>query len=141
MADCGNWQGFTPADSSWDGWTECQEVPPTVIPPGIDDRVNTVGEVGGFDVSQHFNEGAGPDPVYTATGLPSGASISETGFITYDLTTAVTTDVTVTLTTGQNPAASDTFNWIVNAETLVDGWATETDGDWLTETGGRWILE
>jgi len=137
VADCGNWSGFKPANSTWDDFDECGTAP--VVIGAIPDQINEVADVGGFDVSPYFAEGDGDSPIYTATGLPLGATITEAGFINYDLTTPITTDVTVTLSTGINPDASDTFNWIVNA--IPDGWSTESDFDWLTETGNRWILE
>jgi hypothetical protein len=139
VANCGNWQGFTSAGSTWDDFNECGTAPSVI--GAIPDQVNDVNDVGGFDVSQYFAEGDGNTPIYTATGLPAGATITEAGFINYDLTTFVTTDVNVTLSTGINPVAGDTFNWVVNAVSLVDGWATESGDDWLTEDGFRWILE
>ena len=140
MPDCGNWLEFDPAISQWDDFNACSEVPPTITGQ-IPDQSNNVGDQGGFDVSQYFDEGTGDSPVYTASALPAGASISSVGFITYDLSSAFDADVTVTLTTGVNPAANNTFSWVVNAAVLVDGWATESGGDWLTEDGFRWILE
>ena len=109
-------------------------LPPTVI-QALPDRINQEDDVGGFATAQAFDQGSGTSLVYSATGLPSGASIDPaTGFVTYNLDTPGTGPVNVTLTT-EYGAATDSFNWTVNALPIVTGFA------WITETGFNWLTE
>jgi hypothetical protein len=58
---------------------------------------------------------------FTATGLPSGVSISSSGLISGQVTKAGTSSVTVTATDpdGVDPPGSTTFSWSVKAGTVT----------------------
>ncbi|WP_051451077.1 glycoside hydrolase family 3 C-terminal domain-containing protein [Actinospica robiniae] len=60
---------------------------------------------------------SGQTATYTASGLPSGLSISSSGLITGTPTTAGTSTVTVTAKDGNGAQASTTFTWTVVAST------------------------
>ncbi|WP_228564056.1 glycoside hydrolase family 3 C-terminal domain-containing protein [Catenulispora rubra] len=56
---------------------------------------------------------SGQIPAFTATGLPTGTSISSTGLITGTPTTAGTSTVTVTAKDGNGAQATTSFTWTV----------------------------
>jgi len=60
---------------------------------------------------------SGQTPVFTATGLPAGTSISSSGTITGTPTTAGTSTVTVTAEDGNGAQAGTSFVWTVDPAT------------------------
>jgi alpha-galactosidase len=83
----------------------------TVTNPG--NQSGTVGTaVSGLQI-QASDSAAGQSLTYTATGLPSGLSISSSGLITGTPTTAGTSTVTVTATDGTGASGSASFSWTI----------------------------
>ena len=121
----------------------CLNILPSVSGTPMEDQVNETSDVANVPTAQAFDAGNGPNPTYTATGLPSGAEIHPiTGIIngTLDTVQVVTTEVTLTTDYG---AISDSFTWTVTTPGPVDLWDAVDAGDdaWgLADGVGRWKL-
>ena len=81
----------------------------TVNNPGS--QSSTVGTAVSLTVSG--SDSAGKSLTFSATGLPAGLSISSAGVISGTPTTAATSSVTVTASSG-TASGSATFSWVVN---------------------------
>ncbi|MFD3583497.1 M4 family metallopeptidase [Streptomyces sp. NPDC058683] len=78
----------------------------------IADQISGVGQAVSFQTNAYTtNSGAGL--TYTATGLPDGLTISDTGLISGTPTTLGTSDVTVTVTDDTGATATEQFSWQV----------------------------
>ena len=102
----------------------------SVDSPGA--QVGTVGTAVSVQV-------AGTDPLdktltYSATGLPAGLSINASGLISGTPTTAGTSNVTVTATSG-TAGGSTTFGWAVNADLNGTTHTLTADGMALDDPG------
>jgi Zn-dependent metalloprotease len=76
----------------------------------VADQTSGVGQEVSLQVNAYTtNTGAGL--TYTATGLPDGLAISDTGLISGVPTTIGTSDTTVTVTDGTGAAVSVAFQW------------------------------
>ncbi|WP_042426571.1 putative Ig domain-containing protein [Streptacidiphilus anmyonensis] len=82
----------------------------SVTNPGT--QTTTVGTAVSKQLSA--TDSAGKSLTYSATGLPAGLSISSTGLISGTPTTAGTSNVTVTATSG-TASGSTSFTWTVNS--------------------------
>ena len=107
-----------PADSSGDftvsygsGTTTGNTV--TVNSPG--NQSSAVGAKVGLQISGTDSGGASLS--YTATGLPTGASISKTGLISGTVSTAGSYSVTVTAKDSTGASGSTSFTWTVGSST------------------------
>jgi len=113
-------------------------IPPTFDGPNIGNQSNTVGDTVNLDVAGRFSPGTGSNPVWSATGLPAGASINQSGVITGMLTTEQAPSVTVTLTTSEGAASSNAFTWTVQAaQPGVTVYTVAAD----PPPGAEWILK
>ncbi|WP_063774229.1 putative Ig domain-containing protein [Streptacidiphilus rugosus] len=81
----------------------------TVNNPGS--QTGTVGTAASLQISG--SDSAGKSLTYSATGLPAGLSISSSGLISGTPTTAATSSVTVTASSG-TASGSNSFSWTVN---------------------------
>ncbi|MER5527533.1 M4 family metallopeptidase [Streptomyces sp. NPDC002677] len=78
----------------------------------IADQISGVGQAVSLQTDAYTtNSGAGL--TYTATGLPDGLTISDTGLISGTPTTLGTSDVTVTVTDATGASATEQFSWEV----------------------------
>ncbi|MEU9151795.1 M4 family metallopeptidase [Streptomyces sp. NPDC048417] len=78
----------------------------------IADQISGVGQAVSLQTDAYTtNSGAGL--TYTATGLPDGLTISDTGLISGTPTTLGTSDVTVTVTDDTGATATEHFSWQV----------------------------
>ncbi|MGW7426730.1 M4 family metallopeptidase [Streptomyces sp. NPDC054813] len=78
----------------------------------IADQISGVGQAVSLQTEAYTtNSGAGL--TYTATGLPDGLTISDTGLISGTPTTLGTSDVTVTVTDDTGASATEHFAWQV----------------------------
>jgi YVTN family beta-propeller protein len=117
------WFGFTAASGgqvnnhdveSWSLSLNAFALPgsPVMTPPA--DQLTVAGQAVSFQM-------AATDPngdllTWSATGLPSGASISPTtGLITGSPSTPGTYTPNITVTDGNTPAVSDSFTWTINS--------------------------
>ncbi|MFG2938608.1 M4 family metallopeptidase [Streptomyces sp. NPDC048282] len=76
----------------------------------IADQISGIGQAVSFQTDAYTtNSGAGL--TYTATGLPDGLTISDTGLISGTPTTLGTSDVTVTVTDDTGASATERFSW------------------------------
>ncbi|MFI6253881.1 M4 family metallopeptidase [Streptomyces sp. NPDC051016] len=76
----------------------------------IADQISGIGQAVSFQTDAYTtNSGAGL--TYTATGLPDGLTISDTGLISGTPTTLGTSDVTVTVTDDTGASATEQFSW------------------------------
>ncbi len=114
--------------------------PPTITP--IADQSNTINEVVTLQVNA--SDPNNDDLAYSETGLPDGLSLdSSTGSITGQLTAANTFNVTITVDDGRGGTDSDTFQWLVAEELVLNPVvsAPEQSGSslsWtITSTGGN----
>ncbi len=82
----------------------------TVTNPGA--QVGTVGTAGSLTISASDSGGAAL--TFTATGLPTGKSISAAGVISGTPTTAGTFSTTVTATDTTGASGSTSFTWTIN---------------------------
>jgi prepilin-type N-terminal cleavage/methylation domain-containing protein len=95
--------------------------PPTVANPG-----NQVGEVTG-PVSLQVNASGGAAPItFTATGLPTGLSMSSSGLVTGTPTAAGSYSVTATATDAIGLTGTAAFTWTVNAALQVTNPGAQT---------------
>jgi Ca2+-binding RTX toxin-like protein len=87
-------------------------LPPVVTNPG--DQTSAVGTIVNLPISA--SDPNGNTLSYSATGLPAGLSINAaTGVVTGTLSTAGTSNVTVTVSDGQGSTASTGFIWMVTS--------------------------
>ncbi|MEV6765416.1 M4 family metallopeptidase [Streptomyces sp. NPDC051105] len=78
----------------------------------IADQISGIGQAVSLQTDAYTtNSGAGL--TYTATGLPDGLTISDTGLISGTPTTLGTSDVTVTVTDDTGATATERFSWQV----------------------------
>ncbi|MER5516626.1 M4 family metallopeptidase [Streptomyces sp. NPDC002763] len=78
----------------------------------IADQISGVGQAVSLQTDAYTtNSGAGL--TYTATGLPDGLTISDTGLISGTPTTLGTSDVTITVTDATGASATEHFSWEV----------------------------
>ncbi|MET9086032.1 M4 family metallopeptidase [Streptomyces sp. NPDC004237] len=76
----------------------------------IADQISGIGQAVSLQTDAYTtNSGAGL--TYTATGLPDGLTISDTGLISGTPTTLGTSDVTVTVTDDTGASATERFSW------------------------------
>jgi hypothetical protein len=107
----------------------------TVGSPG--DQTSTTGvSIGTLQLSASSSEG---DTItsYTATGLPTGLSISSTGAITGTPSTTGSYSVTVTATDSAGTEGSTSFEWTVSTTTTTSGDVVTVDspGNQTSTTG------
>ncbi|BAY76078.1 hypothetical protein NIES25_25270 [Nostoc linckia NIES-25] len=95
---------------------------PTVVQP-IDDQIISTNKPFSFDVGNKFADiDAGDTLSYSATGLPSGASVAaNTGVISGTVSTTGIFGVTVTASDKQGLTASDTFELTVANNKATSG--------------------
>ncbi len=109
-------------------------VPPTVSNPG--NQENQVGD----SVSVQVEASGSGALAYSASGLPSGLSISEeTGLITGTVSTAGEYSSTVTVRDQNNGSAEVTFAWIVTDDSSNPSSLSfnfETDEGWIRNAAG-----
>ncbi len=115
--------------------------PETVVidPPG--DRTSTVDTPVSLQLSA--TDSAGKPLTFTATGLPAGLSIGATGLVSGTPTTAGTSSVTVTASSG-TASARTAFTWTIGpfltgTHTLTTGGKALDDPDHSTTAGTRLI--
>ncbi|WP_217553517.1 M4 family metallopeptidase [Streptomyces sp. GbtcB6] len=78
----------------------------------ITDQISGIGQAVSLQTDAYTtNSGAGL--TYTATGLPDGLTISDTGLISGTPTTLGTSDVTITVTDGTGASSTVSFSWEV----------------------------
>ena len=115
----------------------------TVSSPGS--QSSTVGASAGLQISATDSKGAAL--TYTASGLPTGASISSAGLITGTLSTAGSFSTTVTATDSSGAKGSTTFTWTVSAGSSSGGcggvaaWSATTSyvpGNQVSYAGDLW---
>ena len=105
--------------------------PPVVIAPGIADRIGDTTTVFNFDLSTNFNDtDSGDRLTFTATGLPSGLSISSQGVVTGTASNLGIFNITVTATDSFGATIDDTFTLTISAPTslTVNTLVDENDG-------------
>ncbi|MFD0568709.1 putative Ig domain-containing protein [Kitasatospora gansuensis] len=110
----------------------------TVTNPG--NRTTATGGAVSLQISA--SDSAGQTLTYSATGLPTGLSVSSTGLITGTATTAGSFDVTVTAKDTTNATGSASFTWTVGSSTCTPaqllgnaGFETGTATPWTASTG------
>jgi subtilase family serine protease len=101
----------------------------TVTNPGS--KTGTVGTAASLQVSA--TDSAGAALTYSATGLPTGLSISSAGLISGTPTTAGTYSVTVTAKDSTGASGSATFSWVISA--AGGGGGTTCSGQKLLNPG------
>jgi hypothetical protein len=115
----------------------------TVTSPG--NLTSTAGAAAYLQISGTDSSGAAL--TFTASGLPTGTSISAAGLITGTLSTAGSYSVTVTATDSGGTKGSTSFTWTVNAGgsgggcTGVAAWSASTSyvpGNQVTYGGDLW---
>ena len=115
----------------------------TVTSPG--NQTSTAGAAANLQISGTDSSGAAL--TFTASGLPTGTSISAAGLITGTLSTAGSYSVTVTATDSGGTKGSTSFTWTVNAGgsgggcTAVAAWSASTSyvpGNQVTYAGDLW---
>ena len=115
----------------------------TVTSPG--NQTSTAGAAANLQISGTDSSGAAL--TFTASGLPTGTSISAAGLITGTLSTAGSYSVTVTATDSGGTKGSTSFTWTVNAGgsgggcTGVAAWSASTSyvpGNQVTYAGDLW---
>jgi Putative Ig domain/PLD-like domain len=112
----------------------------TVTNPGS--QTGTVGAAASLQISAS-DSASGQTLTYSASGLPSGLSISSTGLISGTLTTAATSSVTVTATDTTGAKGSVTFTWTVStasgcgAQQLIQngGFQSGSISPWTASSG------
>ncbi|GAA1193429.1 kumamolisin [Kitasatospora gansuensis] len=111
----------------------------TVTNPG--NRTTATGGAVSLQISASDSAG-GQTLTYSATGLPTGLSVSSTGLITGTATTAGSFDVTVTAKDTTNATGSASFTWTVGSSTCTPaqllgnaGFETGTATPWTASTG------
>jgi Zn-dependent metalloprotease len=116
----GNCANFNTVKAAWDAVSvPAQAGDPTCNngnAPVVNNPGNQSGTVG-TAVSLQLSASGGTPPLHwTATGLPAGLSVSDSGLISGTPTTAGTSSVTVTARDSANPAqtGSASFNWTIN---------------------------
>ncbi|MFI0942900.1 glycoside hydrolase family 3 C-terminal domain-containing protein [Streptomyces sp. NPDC021020] len=93
--------------------------PLTLTAPGAQEGLT--GAAVSVQVTAHDST-AGQTPVFSATGLPAGVSISSSGALTGTPTTAGTSTVTVTARDAAGATASASFLWtVVRADAALSG--------------------
>ena len=114
----------------------------TVTSPGT--QTSTVGAAADLQISATDSGGAAL--TYTASGLPTGASISSAGLITGTLSTAGSYSTTVTATDSSGAKGSTSFTWTVSAASSggcdgVAAWSATTSyvpGNKVSYGGDLW---
>jgi zinc metalloprotease ZmpA len=117
----GNCTNFNTVKAAWDAVSvPAQAGDPTCTPTGnapvVNNPGNQTGTVGTAVSLQLTATGGTPPLHWTATGLPAGLSVSDSGLISGTPTTAGTSSVTVTARDSANPAQSGSasFQWTIN---------------------------
>ncbi|GAA1979630.1 alkaline phosphatase family protein [Kitasatospora viridis] len=98
----------TPITDVWNGGGTTGSV--SVTAPG--NQTGTVGAAASLQL--RASDTAGGTLGWSASGLPAGLSISQSGLITGTPTAAGTSSVTVTATDSTGPSSTATFSWTVN---------------------------
>jgi serine protease len=93
-------------------WTVNSQSTETVTVTNPGNQTSTVGTAVSKQISA--TDSAGKTLTYSATGLPAGLSISSSGLISGTPTTAATSSVTVTASSG-TASGSTSFSWTVNS--------------------------
>jgi len=115
----------------------------TVTSPGA--QSSTVGAAASLQISGTDSSGA--TLTYTASGLPTGASISTAGLISGTLSTAGSYSTTVTATDSSGASGSTSFTWTVSASSSSGGcdgvaaWSATTSyvpGNQVSYAGDLW---
>ena len=117
----------------------------TVNSPG--NQTSAVGANANLQISA--SDSGGASLTYSATGLPAGASInSRTGLITGTLSTAGTSNVTVTATDSTGASGHTSFTWTVGSNSPpppgcngVAAWSATTSyipGNVVSFNGDKW---
>ncbi|WP_194897838.1 beta-1,3-glucanase family protein [Catenulispora pinisilvae] len=115
----------------------------TVSSPG--NQTSTVGAAANLQISG--TDSSGGSLTFTASGLPTGASISAAGLITGTLSTAGSFSTTVTATDSGGTSGSTSFTWTVNTAGSGGGcagapaWSATTayvPGNQVTYAGDLW---
>ena len=114
----------------------------TVTSPG--NQTSTVGTAANLKISASDSGGAAL--TFTASGLPTGTSISAAGQITGTLSTAGTYNTTVTATDPSGAHGSASFTWTVSSSgstgcSGVPAWSATTSyvpGNKVTYAGDLW---
>ncbi|HSM42669.1 MAG TPA: putative Ig domain-containing protein, partial [Afifellaceae bacterium] len=116
-------------------WTVNNPAP--VVDAAIADQTNDDGDTVSLDVSGDFSDPDGDSLTFSATGLPTGLSISSAGVISGTLPADASQSgpytVVVTANDGEGGTVTDTFTWTVNNPAPVVDSAiadqTSDDGD------------
>jgi serine protease len=95
-------------------WTVNPATTETVSVTNPGNQTSTVGTPVSLQI--HATDSAGKSLTYSATGLPAGLSISSSGLISGTPSTAATSSVTVTASSG-TASGSTSFSWTVNPAT------------------------
>ncbi|MBC1222555.1 SdiA-regulated domain-containing protein [Nostoc sp. UCD121] len=94
---------------------------PTVVQP-LEDRIISTSKLFSFNVGDKFTDiDQGDTLTYTATGLPTGSDIANTGLIFGNISQAGIFAVTVTAADGKGGSVSDTFDLIVANNKATSG--------------------
>jgi prepilin-type N-terminal cleavage/methylation domain-containing protein len=100
----------------------------TAQPPAVTNPGAQTSEVTVADTLQMAEVGGAPAIAWSASGLPTGMSISATtGLISGTPTTANTYSVTVNATDGFNLIGSTAFSWVVNAAPALSSPGAQTE--------------
>jgi hypothetical protein len=100
------------------GESEVTNTAPTINDPG--DQASQVGDVVNMTVTA--TDPDGDDISFTATGLPTGLTMSEAGVVTGSPSEAGTSTVVVTASDGNGGSDQVSFSWTVEDEpVIVDG--------------------
>ncbi len=94
---------------------------PTVVQP-LEDRIISTSKLFSFNVGDKFADiDQGDTLTYTATGLPTGSDIANTGLIFGNISQAGIFAVTVTAADGKGGSVSDTFDLTVANNKATSG--------------------
>nr|MDZ8062739.1 SdiA-regulated domain-containing protein [Nostoc sp. EkiNYC01] len=94
---------------------------PTVVQP-LEDRIISTSKLFSFNVGDKFTDiDRGDTLTYTATGLPTGSDIANTGLIFGNISQAGIFAVTVTAADGKGGSVSDTFDLTVANNKATSG--------------------
>ncbi|WP_392477995.1 SdiA-regulated domain-containing protein [Nostoc sp. C110] len=94
---------------------------PTVVQP-LEDRIISTSKLFSFNVGDKFTDiDQGDTLTYTATGLPTGSDIANTGLIFGNISQAGIFAVTVTAADGKGGSVSDTFDLTVANNKATSG--------------------
>ncbi|QKQ74692.1 ExeM/NucH family extracellular endonuclease [Nostoc sp. TCL240-02] len=94
---------------------------PTVVQP-LEDRIISTGKLFSFNVGDKFTDiDRGDTLTYTATGLPTGSDIANTGLIFGNVSQTGIFAVTVTAADGKGGSVSDTFDLTVANNKATSG--------------------